>query len=266
MLRSTIILALAGLSAAKLSRRNAHKGGQANLLLPGANSQALSVSLLCSSFEDECDIACVPSGSACCFVGDGSYCDPGKTCESNGCCDEGEDCGGEVSDCDDGLHICGDYCMPEDAVCCDRGTYCDAGETCTSDGFCETGGSSSDDSDSTSDGDTCYSFQEECDGYCMPTGSVCCGGGHYCSIGETCGDNGQCNYGVFGDDDDADDDSTLCKRRKGGGGSGGGDSGDGGDGGGDGDAGGFCCNCSGSNTISAPLLLAGVAVLASLSV
>lgn len=283
MLPTLSLLAMAGLGAASFTNRNSLKGAQANLLLPGANSNAISMSLACSSFETECDGYCIPSDGVCCGDGDGAYCDTGYTCYTEGCCEDGETCDGPATGCNDGKELCGEYCVPEGSVCCEgSGSYCDSGETCTSDGFCETGSSSTDDSDTDTDSETtgeCYSFQEECDGYCMPTGSVCCGDGYYCDAGETCGSGMLCETGDSSDasetteesdpsetsdsgitlpsldlgddnddtsDDTSDDTVSLCARRKGGGG---GDV--------DVDAGGDD-SCDGAGVVGIPVLLAGL--------
>lgn len=191
MLRSLTLLAVAALGAAASKGRNGLKGAQANLLLPGANSNLLSISLACSTFETECDGFCIPSGSVCCGDGDGAYCDDGYTCYSEGCCEDGETCSGPPTGCTGGRELCGGYCIPAGSVCCeDSATYCDAGQTCTSTGDCELGSSNSDD-DSTGSG--CTSSQDECDGYCIPSGSVCCGDGYYCDAGETCTSGLQCD-------------------------------------------------------------------------
>lgn len=205
MLRSGVILALAGLGAAtSFTNRNTLKGGQANLLLPGANSLALATSSTCSSFEEECDGYCIPSGTVCCGDGDGAYCDSGYYCQTDGCCEDGELCTGPPTGCNDGKELCGEYCVPEGSVCCeDSGSYCDSGETCTSDGFCEIGDSTDSNDESGSSG--CTSDQDDCDGYCIPSGAVCCGDGYYCDAGETCGSGLTCDSGSSSDDSSSDD-------------------------------------------------------------
>ncbi|KAM5360438.1 hypothetical protein ACJZ2D_013765 [Fusarium nematophilum] len=216
MLRSTLLLALVGLSAATKSNNfNTRKAHQKGLALPGAGSQALVFSLTgsCLSSEIECDGGCIPSAGQCCDIGTGAYCEDGYYCISNGCCPDGEICSGAPSGCLEGKELCGIYCIPEGKVCCDTG-YCDEGETCTSDGQCSLGGDGGG-SGGGSGGNNCYSFQEECDDGCMPEGSVCCGNGKYCLSGETCMDDGTCRYGSgsggsgggSGDDGDDDDDS-----------------------------------------------------------
>jgi hypothetical protein len=286
MLGSTVILALAGLGAAtSFNNRNHLKGSQANLLLPGANSIALATSSNCGSLEKECDGCCIPSGDVCCGDGDGAYCDSGYYCQTDGCCENGELCTGPPTGCSDGKELCGDYCVPEGSVCCgDSGSYCDSGETCTDDGFCEVGDSSDSDDESGSSG--CTSDQDECDGYCIPSGSVCCGDGYYCDAGETCGSGLTCDSGsssddttdssssetsstpsatetdsdipiptldLGGDDDDdsstsdsADDEPNLCARRRGGGDGDSDSSDDGGD------------DCGAAGIVGVPTLLVAV--------
>lgn len=293
MVHISVLLGLASLAAAhELHGFTARKGAQANLLLPGANSAAVSISTICSSFEDVCDNSCIPSGATCCFTGLGEFCDAGDYCSgTHGCCPDGETCSGEPTGCSTGKELCGDSCMPTGSVCCDDGeSYCDSGETCTSDGYCEFG----------SDGDggsgDCYSYQDVCDGYCIPADSVCCGDGYYCDEGETCASDGTCSVSGGGDDDDEDDEpqytlgspsstadspftvptysdpfeddddetqeeeSTLCKRKGGkGGGGGGGDFGGGGGGGGGGGDEDVCASDASGNTM--PAVLAGLAAL-----
>ncbi|KFH46543.1 hypothetical protein ACRE_026620 [Hapsidospora chrysogenum ATCC 11550] len=204
MLRSsTLLLALAAClgAAHETIGRSGLKGSQANLLLPGGNSAALRLRATCDVGEADCDGFCIPEGEVCCGDGDGSSCSAGKYCTLEGCCPKGEFCTGSPTGCDDGKELCGKYCIPDGSVCCEEAnTYCEKGESCTSDGFCETGsGGSSDDDDDDLDGTsgsgTCLSSQEECDGYCMPAGSVCCGDGYYCYEGETCTDDGKCDSG-----------------------------------------------------------------------
>lgn len=207
MVHISFLIGLAGLAAGReLLGLTAHKGSQANLLLPGANSAAFSVSASCSSFEETCDGYCVPSGSICCSDGDGSYCDAGDYCQANGCCPEGETCSGDPTGCNAGKELCGDYCIPTGSVCCDdAGAYCDSGDTCTSDGYCEPGSDGGEDETLGGSGN-CYSFQDECDGYCIPADSVCCGDGYYCDAGETCESDGTCTVSLGGSDDEDDED------------------------------------------------------------
>ncbi|CAM1506465.1 Fc.00g061060.m01.CDS01 [Cosmosporella sp. VM-42] len=200
MLQSTLLFAFTGLAAAS-TYYNSVKGVQKNLLLPGANSQALGLSLSgCDVGQVSCDTGCMPSNGECCGIGNGAYCDSGDYCVSNGCCEDGEICSGAPSGCDDGKEECGSFCIPEGSVCCDTG-YCDAGDSCTSDGLCSPGGG--DGGSGGGGGNNCYSFQEECGTGCMPEGSVCCDNGQYCFSGETCLSDGTCQFGSSGGDDDS---------------------------------------------------------------
>ncbi|KAH7141834.1 hypothetical protein EDB81DRAFT_797621 [Dactylonectria macrodidyma] len=152
MTRLILILALAGLSMGNLTGFSGRKGElQSNIA--GINNKPLSLRASCSSLETECDATCIPSTGECCSYGDGSYCETGNYCTNGGCCEDGEICTGEVTGCNEGTELCGNYCIPEGSVCCSDGYYCDSGDTCTSDGLCSTGSDSSSDSSSDNSSD-----------------------------------------------------------------------------------------------------------------
>lgn len=60
----------------------------------------------------------------------------------------------------------------------------------------------------------CDTFEDECDGYCIPSGEVCCGDGDgsYCKAGKYCQPGGCCPKGEIctGDASGCDDDKELC--------------------------------------------------------
>ncbi|RFN46718.1 hypothetical protein FIE12Z_9046 [Fusarium flagelliforme] len=199
MLRSTLILALAGLTVATDSVYfSAQKASQKGLpLLSGFSPrpQFLSMAATCEAGMKQCGNTCIESSGQCCDTTKGSYCEDGYRCQDDGCCEDGKLCSGPPSRCTDGKEMCGGYCIPKGKVCCLTG-YCDEGEKCSS-GGCSSGSSSgggSGSSGGSSGGPSCQSYEEPCGDKCMPEGMVCCKTG-YCLSGQTCTSDGKCQYG-----------------------------------------------------------------------
>lgn len=228
-----IVSALAvAASAEKVIGHQGKRLRQANLLPVGLSPQALNLGLAgtCEAFSKTCDSQfCIPTTAICCNDGNGAYCKLSETCVPKGCCPIGKRCTGPTTCESSSEKVCGTFCIPEDAECCDEddGTFCDDGSSCTSTG-CSGGGSqrgggsggsgsssdsdsdsdssssssnssggSSDDSTSTGSDEQCYSFQEECGDGCMPKGSVCCEKTQkYCFAGQTCNSDGTCSGGL----------------------------------------------------------------------
>ena len=143
-------------------------------------------SLECT-YGKECDGGCIPDWAQCCDFGGGGWCEPDLRCQKSnlGCCElDSNDCIGPGYDCEnDDEKICGEFCVPEDSVCCDSGFYCEAGEQCTATG-------------------------------CIPEGAVSCGDGEFCGEGEECADDGCApeEEEPFGVVEGAceDDEATVC--------------------------------------------------------
>ncbi|KAK0385208.1 hypothetical protein NLU13_7685 [Sarocladium strictum] len=237
MVRVAILFMLGtAASAGKLTAFKGKPRNQKNLLPVGLSNEALNLGLAdtCSSFEKVCDLDfCIPSIGTCCSEGNGAYCEIGKRCVENGCCPVGETCTGPPT-CEDGDEkICGTFCIPEGADCCDstEGTFCDSPGTCTSSGCSVgslrggsggSGGSGGGSGGSGGSGgtleDECFDFQEKCGDGCIPKGSVCCPSGlEYCLSGQTCNNDGTCRRGGLGggsggsssNDDDNDESDSL---------------------------------------------------------
>ncbi len=137
---------------------------------------------------------CCPSGATCAQSGGKTVCDSGTcgtTCSDGSCCPSGDTCASIG-------------CIPTGAIDCSNGYYCPSGTTCGQAIFtsgqtktvCNGGAGSVACSDGTytycPSGDTCAYA-----GGCIPSGTVDCNNGYYCSAGTTCSPttNGQtvCN-------------------------------------------------------------------------
>ncbi|KAF5704481.1 hypothetical protein FMUND_12517 [Fusarium mundagurra] len=230
MLRSTLLLALAGLTFAADSvhfsnSKAAHPKGLPLLSGFTPRPQTLSMAGSCPAGKTSCDSSCMDEGAQCCNKGTGAYCDDGYHCQADGCCKDGKVCSGPPTGCTPGKELCGEYCvtkgecdsggsggspgdssggsclsfqetcgdgcMPKGMVCCDTG-YCLRGQTCGSDGTCNSG-SGSGGSPGGSSGGSCATYQEKCGDGCMPKGMVCCDTG-YCLSGQVCRSDGTCGY------------------------------------------------------------------------
>ncbi|KAL4729056.1 hypothetical protein ACLX1H_003464 [Fusarium chlamydosporum] len=204
MLRSTLLLALTGLTlASDTVYFSTHKADQKGLsLLSGFSPrpQFLSMASTCDGGMKQCGNSCIASSGECCDTSAGTYCEDGYRCQATGCCEDGKLCSGPPSGCTKGKEMCGSFCMPEGKVCCLSG-FCDEGEKCTSDGKCtagsSSGGSSGSSGGSSGGSSSCMSFEEQCGDGCMPKGMVCCNIG-YCLSGQTCTSDGKCRYGSGG--------------------------------------------------------------------
>lgn len=96
------------------------------------------------------------------------------------------------------------YCIPTGTECCGdgNGAYCDIGYYCTPEACCLDG------EECSGPPTDCLDGRELCDGYCIPEGSDCCGGGYYCDPGTTCNSDGTCDGGSSSDDT-SDDDTSI---------------------------------------------------------
>lgn len=141
----------------------------------------------CGSGQKSCGNGCIPSDADCCS--NGNYCNAGTYCTVDGRCETssgGGGGGGGGATCDVGYKVCdGQYCIPNDGVCCSTGggNYCNAGTYCTASGCASDGGGGG------TGGGTCPANFKSCDGqYCIPADAQCCGNGNgnYCNAGSSC--------------------------------------------------------------------------------
>lgn len=158
----------------------------------------------CAKDTRSCDSGCIPEDGQCCSAGDGGWCGAGTSCESGGCCPNGDDCSGPAKSCGQNRVFCGDKCMPEGAACCSGENYfCGSGTTCTDDGLCS----------DMANGPGCGSDEESCGSGCIPSGQVCCGTYH-CPVDYACGDaDYECASRSGGGETDGDGDggdAAMC--------------------------------------------------------
>ncbi|RTE83800.1 hypothetical protein BHE90_001601 [Fusarium euwallaceae] len=160
LLHSTVILALAGLSASK-------NFGYFKPPRPVANSSDLfereAGCYKSAAPEIDCDGTCIPNSYDCCRLGDGSYCQT--------------------------------LCEPLGGGCKDSyaGNY-PGGDSDSSGGSSGDGAGSDDDSD----GDGCPDTHTPCDDICIPPTGMCCGDGTWCKLGK-CTENGDCDLSEYED-------------------------------------------------------------------
>ncbi|KAG6012312.1 hypothetical protein E4U54_007607 [Claviceps lovelessii] len=102
-------------------------------------------SSVCLATQDACGTEfCMPSGGTCCDGIQGTYCDRGFDCYSQGCCPRGDVCSGlPTAKCPAGKHLCGTICLPDTSVCCNGGgggrgeiQWCEHPATCGNNGEC----------------------------------------------------------------------------------------------------------------------------------